>query len=134
MATEEENNFKHQRIQSSKETLLYTMYAMLIITSAVFFDHIGIRLWKKISANSVDIWLSLAYLFFTVHLINYILATPPLYRQDLVAKGIIEIYPDFVEDSRLSRVYIFCNVPLFWAVSSSIHITGPTRCNICAVC
>jgi hypothetical protein len=118
MSSSTENDLARQRIEPSKGTLFATMYTMLAITSVVFFARIGIRLWKKVSANSVDIWLSLAYIFFVVHLINYILATPPLYRQDLVAKGLMEVYPDFVEDSRLARIYIFCNVPLFWAVCS----------------
>lgn len=103
MASSSDADITKSRIQPSRETLYGTMYAMLVITSVVFFTRIGIRLWKKVAATSVDIWLSIAYVCFITHLINYILATPPLYRQDLVAKGLMEVYPEFEEDSALAR-------------------------------
>lgn len=103
MVSSSDNDLARQRIQPSRDSLYGTMYAMLVITTIVFFARIGIRLWKKVVATSVDIWLSIAYVCFVAHLINYILATPPLYRQDLVAKGLMDVYPEFVEDSALAR-------------------------------
>lgn len=113
MASASETDLAKQRIQPSRETLYGTMYAMLVITTIVFFARIGIRLWKKVTATSVDIWLSIAYVAFIAHLINYILATPPLYRQDLVAKGLMDVYPDFVKDSALARKwYVLLSIKL----------------------
>lgn len=127
MSSNEDADITRQKIQPSRETLYATMYTMLAITSVVFFARIGIRLWKKVSANSVDAWLSIAYVCFVAHLVNYILATPPLYRQDQVAKGLMDIYPEFVEDSALARKYIFANVPLFWAVSACLGAAIPVE-------
>jgi hypothetical protein len=117
-----ETDLATRRIEPSKATLYATMYTMLAITSIVFVARMGIRFRKRVAITAADILLAVAYVCFLAHLINYILATPPLYRQDLVVKGIIPMYLEFASDSALARKYVFANVPLFWATLWAVKL------------
>lgn len=98
----------------TSDMLLSTAYAMIAITSVVFFGRAATRIWKPKPLMAEDYILGVAYLMFLATTILYIVVTPVMYKISDVTLGKAPPYAEILEDSLFMIKIFFANTLLFW--------------------
>lgn len=90
------------------------IWAMMVLTTMVFFSRAIIRLRRPHQVIAADYILLLAYLLFLALSILYLATIRPIYRWQAAAAGEIDMYPDYVSDLVTMRKVMLINSYTLW--------------------
>ncbi len=104
-------------------SLKATGYTLIAVTTVIA----GVRLTMAISRPKKfgwdDFWLLLAYIFFLVVSILYLVATPVMFRLEALAAGKIKMYPTVADDGLFIQKVFFVTTSGLWFTLWSVKFS-----------
>jgi len=96
------------------------IWAMVVLTTFVFLSRAVVRFRRPHQVAAADYILLLAYIFFMVQAILYLVTISPIYRWQAAFAGETEMYPNFVADLIVMRKVMLINSYVLWCTLWSV--------------
>jgi hypothetical protein len=111
----------------SKDELVRTIVAMLVLTSLFVLSRAALQFWKRKPFELSDFFIYLAFVMFMAILAFYLCVIPPMFRVydilDGVMAGLVQLYDGFVEDSAATTRLLVSAQLIFYTILYSVKMS-----------